>query len=271
MALSTYPCGSEKVKYISYSPSHSARKPWWVCVPFLVRVFWTFPTISSFLCPFVQAPNKKWSEPDLESAKQRLTWIYRARLFFYYSVLCGPFSDCFFWTGVRSHDHLCAGTGSWDFAHPRVLPAGPCASFRPDLRSIHSSSTFRFSCRFCVSCDAGGSSFCASFCWRRPPFEFQPSLWSIHLFWFDRSVLAALFPFYAAWYASRHTSCWWRPLLLRIPTTPSIDLCLFCRHPGAGSAWRLLNPFGLSFLLGQVLVSPLPLPPPLPGLRLRVR
>ena len=58
MASSTYPCGSEKVKYISYSPSHSARTPWRVCVPFL-------------------APNKKWSEPDLESAKQRLTWIYR--------------------------------------------------------------------------------------------------------------------------------------------------------------------------------------------------
>ena len=73
--------------------------------------------------------------------------------------------------------------------------------------------------------------------------EFQPSLWSIHLFWFDRSVLAALFPFYAAWYASRHTSCWWRPLLLRIPTTPSIDLCWFDRHPGAGSAWRLLCSF----------------------------
>ena len=103
MASSTYPCGSEKVKYTSYSPSHSAIKPWRVCVPSLVRVFSTFPTISSFLCRFVQAPNKKWSEPDLESAKQRLTWIYRVRLFFYYSVLCRPFSDCFFWTGVRFH------------------------------------------------------------------------------------------------------------------------------------------------------------------------
>ena len=79
--------------------------------------------------------------------------------------------------------------------------------------------------------------------------EFQPSLWSIHLFWFDRSVLAALFPFYAAWYASRHTSCWWRPLLLRIPTTPSIDLCWFDRHPGAGSAWRLLCSFSAPSLL----------------------
>ena len=74
--------GRRRLRYILYSPSHSAIKPWRVCVPSLVRVFWTFPTISSFLCPLVQAPNKKWSEPDLESAKQRLTWIYRARLFF---------------------------------------------------------------------------------------------------------------------------------------------------------------------------------------------
>ena len=38
-----------------------------------------------------------------------------------------------------------------------------------------------------------------------------------------------------------------------------------------GSLNPNFNPFGLSFLLGQVLVAPLPLPPPLPGLRLRVR
>ena len=107
---------------------------------------------------------------------------------------------------------------------PAVLPSAPASAGEGRLLnsnhlfdpSIFSDLTRRF---ICVSCDAGGSSFCASFCWRRPPFQFQPSLWSIHLLWFDRSVLAALFPFYAAWYASRHTSCWWRPLLLRIPTT----------------------------------------------------
>ena len=119
--MATYPCGSEKVQYISYCPSHSARKPWRVCVPFLVRVFWTFPTISSFLCPFVQAPNKKWSEPDLESAKQRLTWIYRARFFF---LLLGTLSSLFWlllldrstipWPSLRRHRNLgfCPSQGS---------------------------------------------------------------------------------------------------------------------------------------------------------------
>ena len=67
---------------------------------------------------------------DLESAKQRLTWIYRARLFFLLLRLCRPFSDCFFWTGVRSHDHLCAGTGTWDFAQLSVLHGSSSRSLR---------------------------------------------------------------------------------------------------------------------------------------------
>ena len=71
---STYPCGAEKVKYISYSPSHSARKPWGVCVPWLVRAFWTLllPGFLPSCAPFVQA-NRKFGEPTLEAAKQRLT------------------------------------------------------------------------------------------------------------------------------------------------------------------------------------------------------
>lgn len=49
-----------------------------------LRWYVSFELFPGFLasCALVQAPNKKWSEPDLESAKQRLTWIYRARLFF---------------------------------------------------------------------------------------------------------------------------------------------------------------------------------------------
>ena len=132
----------------------------------------TFPRISSFLCPFIQA-NRKFGEPTLEAA---MTWIYTARLFFSYSVLCRPCSDCF-WTGARSQYHPYAGAGTWDVTRNKVVPAGRCALLRPDLRSIPSSLTFRFACRPGISCDASCSSCdaassCASFCWRRPPCEF---------------------------------------------------------------------------------------------------
>ena len=164
---STYPCGSERLQYISYSPTHSARKPWRVCVPWLVRGTLLFPGFLPSCAPFVQA-NRKFGEPTLEAAKQRLTWIYTARLFFSYPVLCRPYSDCF-WTGARSQYHPYAGAGTWDVTRNKVVPAGPCAPSRPDLRSIPSSLTFRFACRpgiscdaSCSSCDAGGSSSCAA-------------------------------------------------------------------------------------------------------------
>ena len=278
---STYPCGSDRVKYISYSPTHSARKPWRVCVPWLVRAFWTllFPGFLPSCAPFVQA-NRKFGEPTLEAAKQRLTWIYTARLFFSYSVLCRPCSDCF-WTGARSQYHPYAGAGTWDVTRNKVVPAGPCAPSRPDLRSIPSSLTFRFACRpgiscdaSCSSCDAGGSSSCASFCWRRPPCEFQPSLWSIHLSWFDRSVLAALFAFYASGTPPAGPAGEGRFFSFEFPPPLRSTFVDLTGTPELALREGSYNPnglkFGLSYLLWQVLLSRLALRP-LPALRLLVR
>ena len=111
-----------------------------------------FSRISSFLYPFCSGESK-FSEPTLEAAKQRLTWIYTAPLFFSYSVLSRPCSDCF-WTGARSQYHPYAGAGTWDVTRNKVVPARRCAPSRPDLRSIPSSLTFRFACRPGVSTES---------------------------------------------------------------------------------------------------------------------
>ena len=78
----------------------------------------------------------------MEAAKQRLTWIYTARLFSLTQYSVVPVLTA----SGQEHDPntiRIAGAGTWDVTRNKVVPAGPCAPSRPDLRSIPSSLTFR--------------------------------------------------------------------------------------------------------------------------------